>query len=362
MALSILEHISLRGLTTFKVGGEARYFCEVTTEEELCEAIDFSKKKALSFFILGGGSNILVADEGFPGLVIKMAIKSIFFDEINGGKSNGGERVEVTVGAGQNWDGFVSNCVAAGLYGLENLSGIPGTVGAAPVQNIGAYGVEVKDVIQSVRAFDTQKNAFTELEKNECAFEYRDSIFKKENGRYIVTAVVFILKKDGAPNILYKDLKEFFAGTVPADADASAPTLAAVRRAVLAIRARKLPDVTVPDALGTAGSFFKNPIISSAHYADLKIKYSDMPSFPAPTPAGASGSFVKVPLAWILDHVCGYKGSTKGNVGIYANQALVIVNLGAATAQEIKSFAAEITMNVKEKTGIIIEPEVQYIP
>ena len=367
MAVSIQENIPLKNLTTFKVGGRARYFCEVTSEDELCEALDFAKKvknvdgsMGAPFFILGGGSNILVADEGFAGLVIKMAIKNVFFDEV-------GDGVEVTVGAGQGWDAFVSNCVAAQLGGLENLSGIPGTVGAAPVQNIGAYGVEVKDAIQSVRAFDTQSNAFVELMTAECAFEYRDSIFKKQSGRYVVTAVIFLLKKDAPINIEYKDLREFFAGdaTSATASTVGLPSLVAVRKAVLAIRTRKLPDVTAPDALGTAGSFFKNPIISAEHYAELKNKYPDMSSYPAPAPVGSadsSGLFVKIPLAWVLDHVCGYKGATKGNVGTYKNQALVLVNTGAATSQEIKDFAAEMAATVKEKTGILIEPEVQYIP
>jgi UDP-N-acetylmuramate dehydrogenase len=356
MTLSISENISLRDMTTFKVGGPARYFCEITTEDELCEAIDFAKKvknptggPGVPFFILGGGSNILIADEGFPGLVIKMAIGTIFFEKTECG-------VEVSVGAGQNWDAFVAKCVTAELYGLENLSGIPGTVGAAPVQNIGAYGVEVKDVIQSVRVFDTQKNAFADLSATDCHFEYRDSIFKKQAGRYIVTSVVFFLKKEGSANLAYKDLQDFFAKSGKIATGDGVPSLSEIRNAVLTIRGRKLPDVSAPDAVGTAGSFFKNPVISANRYAELKKSWPDMPSYPAVT-----ADSVKIPLAWILDNVCGYKGATKGNVGIYKNQALVIVNNGNATAAEIKNFANEITAAVKEKTGIMIEPEVQYI-
>ncbi|MEI6058088.1 MAG: FAD-binding protein, partial [bacterium] len=268
----------------------------------------------------------------------------------------------------QSWYGFVSNCVAAGLYGVENLSGIPGTVGAAPVQNIGAYGDEVKNSIQSVRAFDTQTNAFTEFTAQECQFEYRDSIFKKQAGRHIVTSVVFALKKEGSVNTEYKDLKDFFLESPLSDASPTA-ALSAVRKAVLIIRARKLPDVLVPGTVGTAGSFFKNPIIPTEQYIELKKKYPELPSYPAASPAGvdadvgAGGArlFVKIPLGWVLEHVCAYKGVAKGNVGTYKNQALVLINNGNATAQEVKAFAEEIAATVKEKTGIVIEPEVQYI-
>jgi len=368
--LNIREHVSLRDFTTFRIGGPARFFCEVLNEAELTEAFAFvrehSDKKngvqhGLPIFILAGGSNILISDEGFDGLVIKMNIHGVHFDEVSANSE-----IFVVSGAGENWDEFVGECVKHGLAGLENLSGIPGTVGAAPVQNIGAYGVEVARSIQSVRVFDTEDSSWKVFSKAECEFEYRDSIFKKtknKNGgaRYIITSVTFALKKfisaDATPlDINYKDVAEYFSNAHVSPAS----TPADVRTAIVSIRTRKLPDVRV---IGTAGSFFKNPIISEDHYFGLKKTYPDIPGFVA------GDGVMKVPLAWILDHICGYRGVLKGNVGTYKNQALVIVNhflqtdsvISGATASEIKAFADTIIAMVKEKTSIDIEPEVQYV-
>ncbi len=332
--MTFAENILLKDFTTFRVGGPARFFCAVQNEKELVEAITFSKKEKIPFFILGGGSNILVSDEGFPGLVIKMEIKGMDFL---------GEKV--TVSAGEDWDFFVDECVKRNLFGLENLSFIPGTVGAAPVQNIGAYGTEAKDVIDIVRVYDTKEERFIDFSNIDCHFAYRDSIFKKEGGRFIITSVVFILKAEGEVNILYRDLKEFFK-------EKENPSLGEVRNAVIEIRKRKLPDVK---EIGSAGSFFKNPILPVAQAYELKAKYPDLPLYPV------NDELIKVSLAWILDHVCGYKGVRIGNVGTYKNQALVLVNEGDATAREVKKVAEKMMEEVKEKTGIEIEPEVQYI-
>jgi UDP-N-acetylmuramate dehydrogenase len=354
--IKIRENVTLRDFTTFRTGGPARFFCEVAGEAELAEAFLFAKengggKGILPIFILGGGSNILVGDAGFAGLVIKMNVKGMDFSD---------DGKKISVGAGENWDEFVGQSISRGFSGAENLSGIPGTVGAAPVQNIGAYGIEVAAIIDSVHAFDVRENSWKNFSAAECGFEYRDSVFKKAKGRYVITSVVFNLAKVGADavNIGYKDLADYFA------AAKQVPTPSDVREAVLAIRAKKLPDVR---EIGTAGSFFKNPLICEEHYQFLKKQYPDMPSFPAGESEGKK--IVKVPLAWILDHVCGYKGVTKGNVGTYKNQALVIVNnfsqvnglMAGATAAEIKNLAAEISAAVKEKTNIDIEPEVQYV-
>jgi UDP-N-acetylmuramate dehydrogenase len=435
MPISIRENVPLRDLTTFRVGGPARYFCVVTSEAELVEAIDFSRaggtngSDQVPFFILGGGSNILVSDAGFEGLVIKMEIRGVSYgtDTMNmnvgarGGTTslerhseeigqltksrlfskknpekmaqnnaplpqenelseNLGEArkgtltrditpditsdiIRVTAGAGENWDDFVATCVERGLYGLENLSGIPGTVGAAPVQNIGAYGSEVSQTIDSVRVLDTQaasglSERFFDFPNANCHFGYRDSIFKHEKNvdgtaRYIIVSVTFHLKKNAPLNISYKDLQEY-------DLD----SVAHVRAAILTIRAAKLPNIRT---VGTAGSFFKNPIISVEHFNKLKEKYADIPSYPAGVENDSTHtSLVKVPLAWILDHVCGYKGMQRGNIGTYGNQALVIVNRFSATgipatAFEIKKLAVEMVAAVKEKTDIDIEPEVQYV-
>jgi UDP-N-acetylmuramate dehydrogenase len=269
---------------------------------------------------------------GLKGLVIKMEIKGVEFS---------GEKV--TVKAGENWDEFVAQCVEKGLGGVENLSYIPGTVGAAPVQNIGAYGSEIKDTLESVRALDTVDGVFKEFSNFDCQFEYRNSLFKKGN-RYIITSATLHLKKDGSVNISYKDLKDYFGD--------GKPTLSEVRDAVIKIRQRKLPNVR---DVGTAGSFFKNPIIKRSIANDLKAAYPELPVYPV------SDDTVKVSLGWIIDHICKFKGVGKGDVGTYRNQALVLVNNGNATSKEVKAFAHEIEKAVKEKTGIEIEPEVLFI-
>ncbi len=331
-------------MTTFKIGGRAQFFCAVQSENDLEEAVKFAKENNLQFFVLGGGSNILISDKGFEGLVIKMEMKGIEFQE------NGAEE-KVIVKAGEDWDNFVEEVVKRGLYGLENLSLIPGTVGAAPVQNIGAYGSEVKDSIESVRVFDTEKMEFRDFRNFECKFEYRNSIFKIKNNLFIIVSVAFVLKQNGQVNIDYKDLQEFFLLK-----NNFKPSLTEVREAVISIRTVKLPDVR---KIGTAGSFFKNAIIGHSQAHDLKVRYSGLPIYPVND--SDDNENVKVSLAWILDHVCGYRGASKGNVGTYKNQALVLVNNGNATAEEIKQFAHEIKRVVKEKTAIDIEEEVQYV-
>ena len=338
---------NLKEFTTFKIGGPAQFFCSVKNEADLVTAVAYAKEHKLEIFILGGGSNILIRDKGFAGLVIKMEIMGMKFAEgIESVEGNDGI-TRATVLAGESWDGFVREVVARGLFGVETLSYIPGTVGAAPVQNIGAYGSEVKDTVESVRVFDIVENTFKDFSHTQCEFEYRSSIFKREVGRYIIVSVVFALKKNGKVSIAYKDLKEFFTQKGNTE-----PTLAEVRDAVIEIRTRKLPDVAL---VGTAGSFFKNPIITREHADTLKKGYADLPVYPV------DESFVKVSLAWVIDHICNYKGISKGNVGTYKNQALVLVNNGDATAAEIISFAEEIKKVVKEKTNIDAEFEVQII-
>lgn len=346
--MTIAENISLTAHTTFKTGGPARFFCVVKSTDDVLEAVAFAKEKKVPFFIFGGGSNVLVSDEGFAGLVIKVEIGGIEF-----------KNTSATVGAGENWDGFVEKCVEKGLYGAENLSFIPGTVGAAPVQNIGAYGAEVKDIIESVEVVDVLSGEVKLFSNAGCEFAYRDSVFKKKEnvGRYIITRVNFILKKEGEGkvNIEYKDIQEYFnVKSGEQKKSPNLPTLAEVRDAIIAIRKKKLPDWNV---VGTAGSFFKNPVICLEHYEGLKKNYPNLPFYAVP----GNVEVVKVPLAWILDHVCGFRGVTRGPVGVYGNQALVIVNTGGGTTAEVKALAAEMAVTVKEKTGIDIEPEVQYV-
>lgn len=338
--MNIQKNISLKEFTTFRIGGKAKFFCIVTNEDELIEAIGFSKKNKIPFFILGGGSNILISDDGFAGIVIKIEIKGITYKEE-------GNLVKMTVGAGENWDELVAETVEKGLYGFENLSYIPGTVGASPVQNIGAYGAEVKDVLESVYVLDVIKDEYITLKNIDCKFAYRDSLFKKEKGRYVVISVNFILNKKGKLNCEYKDLQEYFSFKKIKE-----PTLKQVREAVIEIRKKKLPDIK---EYGTAGSFFKNVVVSQSKSQELAAKYPEIIMH------AVNDKKVKIPLAWILDHACGFRGVKKGNVGTYKNQALVLVNYGGATAQEITDLAQKMVDAVYEKTGIEIFPEVEFV-
>lgn len=303
MSIYIQENVSLKEYTTFKTGGTARFFCEVNSIDELKQALTLHKK----FFILGGGSNILMGD--YDGLIIKMNIDN----------------------AGRNWDDFVAENIAKGNYGLENLSYIPGTVGAAPVQNIGAYGVEVGDRIEKVHTLNAETLKERIFTKEECEFSYRNSIFKKQK-EWIITHVEFNFTDK--INTLYKGLENL-------------KTPQEIRDTVIKIRKEKLPDWHV---LGTAGSFFKNPIVPIN-----SVKYPDLPKYPY------SDTHEKISLAWILDNVCGLKDFRIGNVGTYKNQALVIVNYGGATAKEVDEFAKKIEGVVLEKTGLVIEREVENI-
>ncbi len=340
--LKIEENISLKELTTFKIGGPARYFCLVKSEDDIRAAIAFASVKAVPFLILGGGSNVIINDAGFPGLVAKVELLGIEFIERDGGV------VDVRAAAGENWDQFVEKTVERGLTGLENLSGIPGTVGAAPVQNIGAYGREVKDCIQSVDAVEKKTGRSVKFLASECVFRYRDSFFKTVAGsEFVITKVTFRLRKDGVPQLAYKDVEHYFKIR-----NVERPTLKRIREAIIEIRSKKFPDLV---SIGTAGSFFKNPIISEDRFNELKKKFPELPMYPV------GKGLVKVPLAWILDNVCGFRGTRAGDAGVWENQALVLVNYGNARRADILSLAAQISRTVKEKTNIEIEPEVQVV-
>ncbi len=339
--MKIQENISLGPYTTFKIGGPARFFCLAESEDDVREAVIFAKQRSLPFFVLGGGSNLLISDNGFPGLVILMGNKGVEY------RVEDAESTIVSAAAGESWDDLVERTVSSGLSGLENLSAIPGTVGAVPVQNIGAYGAEARQFISSVRAFDTRKMAFVDLSNKDCAFAYRDSMFKHKKGRYVVTRVDFKLKKDGAANIGYKDLQKYFEAK-----GVNAPTPAEVRQAVIDIRWNKLPDWKL---WGTAGSFFKNPVVSKLKYIKLKKKYPDLPGFPE------SWGRVKIPLGWVLEHICNAKGLQKGGVGTYEKQALVLVAKPGAKAAEIVALTSELMKKVKDTTGITIEAEVEWV-
>ncbi len=307
--------------------------------------VAFASAQKQPLFVLGGGSNILVASAGFPGLVLKMDILGVEFIEKTGGKT------EVIAGAGENWDDLVRLTAKKNLHGLENLSLIPGTVGAAPVQNIGAYDAEIAEVISFVEVFDQKTSKTKILKKKNCRFSYRDSIFKKPGGKnFIITRVGFLLKKSKKKvsfNINYPDVREWLERE-----KISAPTVGDVRQAIVEIRTRKLPNLT---EVGTAGSFFKNPIITNAQFKKFKVLFPDLPG------VVVGKNKVKIFLAWVLDKMCGLKGFVVGKVGLHGNQPLVVVNYGGATVEEIKLFAEKVAAIVKEKTGLVIEREVEYV-
>jgi len=339
MAIDIKEKIPLRGYTTLKVGGEAQYFVTVSTEPQLVEAVAFAQKRGLQVRVLAGGSNTLVPDEGVEGLVIHMALKGMH-SQING------STVHLSAAAGEVLDEVVAYTVEQGWWGLENLSSIPGSVGATPVQNVGAYGVETKDVLVSVRALDTQRDQFVELSAEACAFGYRDSLFKKEAGKkFIITEVTYQLSSERLAHLSYRDLAHYFENDPQ-------PSQKEIREAVMKIRSQKFPDWSI---VGTAGSFFKNPIVAQTVYENLKEAYPQLPGFPM------EKGYVKLPLGWILDKVLGVKGYKKGNIGSYAEQALVLIAEEGATANEIKSFANEVVARVKEKMNIDVEWEVSVM-
>ncbi len=340
--MNIQYNIPLHSFTTLRTGGEAEYFCRIHNQISLVDACEFAEKKTLPLFILGGGSNVLISDEGFFGLVIKIELKGIEYFE----KENGS--VEVVVGAGESWDDFVSDSVKQELYGIENLSRIPGTVGATPIQNIGAYGAEVKDTIVWVEAYDIREKTFIKIKNNKCNFKYRDSFFKTKRGKdFIITKVCFVLQKKGTLNTSYKDVQNYFKNK-----SSEAISLLEMRKAIVTIRKEKFPDLSV---VGTVGSFFKNPIVSKQVVSELQCTYPELPCFKA------SNGDVKVSLAWILDHILKWKGVRRGKVGTFSNQPLVIVNYGKENADEIKMFTNEIKKDVKKKINIKIISEVTVI-
>ena len=331
------ERVPLKSFTTFHIGGPARFFISVRSTEEIFEAVREAKKRQLPFFILGGGSNVLVPDEGFNGLVIKMEYKGITFEEK-------GMQVEAMVGAGENWDEFVAKVVARGLWGLENLSGIPGTVGGTPIQNVGAYGAEVADCISWVEAFDSKKEELRTFTNSECRFAYRDSFFKSPEGKhFIVTRVCYSLSTQPAPNLSYRDLERYFFR--------KEVTLPEIREAVLGIRKSKFPDIS---QMGTAGSFFKNPIVAAEVFKEMDAGMPGIPHFALPD------GRIKVSLGYILEKL-GWKGIRKGNAGVFERQALVLINLGNASSGEIRELATQIMDDVYKKIGVQITPEIIFV-
>ena len=343
----LLENISLALLTTFKIGGPARYFVEAKSVGDVQEAVAFAHSRDLPLFVLGGGSNLLIADAGWPGLVLRIAIPGI--DQRSGHDEQG--RILFGAGAGESWDRFVSHAVMARCAGVECLSGIPGSVGGTPVQNVGAYGQDVSETIAAVEVLDLKENQVRELGPEACGFGYRTSIFNTtERGRFIVLRVTYALTPEGEPHIAYADLKRHFEGRE------TPPNLAETREAVRHIRARKGMLIVPGDPdCQSAGSFFKNPILSAEQHEDLKRRAAarglTVPSYPA------LETHKKVSAAWLVERSGFARGFDSGNVGISTRHALAIVNRGGATAAEVIALKDQIQQRVEEIWNVRLEPE-----
>ncbi len=349
--MDIQESVPLSSLTTFRVGGPARFFITISDTKKLPEAVAFAQAKNLPMFFLGAGSNLLVSDDPFDAVVIKIVEKGIEYEAVETADT-GADKSLVIASAGEKWDDLVRDTVERGWGGLENLSLIPGLVGAAAVQNIGAYGVELSNILEWVEVFDVESGKFVRMTRDECQFDYRMSVFKTPAGKkFIITKIALCLSlaKSARPNISYKDLAQYFS---PENANISAPTNQDVRQAVIVIRRRKLPD---PEIVPNAGSFFKNPIISETRATEIRAQFPLLPGH------SVGGGKLKVSAAWIIDHIAGLAGRGTEKVSTYENQALVIVNRGGATSRDIKNFAETIALIVKEKTKIILEPEVEWV-
>ncbi|WP_347216734.1 UDP-N-acetylmuramate dehydrogenase [Chryseobacterium sp.] len=335
------ENFSLQPYNTFGVDAQAKYFIEINSIEELKNALIFSKNNTLPLLFLGGGSNILLT-KNFDGLAIKLNLKGISTTDLNENE------ILVTAKAGENWHEFVMYCLQNNYGGLENLSLIPGNVGTSPMQNIGAYGTEIKDIFVNCQVLDLENLELTTFGLEECRFGYRDSIFKQEGkGRYVILEVTFKLtQKDHHIKTAYGAIISELEHLGITD-----PTIQDVSKAVINIRQSKLPD---PKVIGNAGSFFKNPTIPLAQFEDLKQKFENIQGYP-------NGEMVKVPAGWLIEQ-CGWKGKQIGNVASHKLQSLVIINAtGEATGKEIFDFSTEIINSVKEKFGIELEREVNII-
>lgn len=339
--MQIRENISLKRYNTFGIDATAKYFVPFQNVAELESLIGDSLVQTQSKkLILGGGSNILLMND-FDGIVMKNEIKGIEVvkeDE---------EHVYIRSGAGENWHQLVMYCVGNGFAGMENLSLIPGNVGASPMQNIGAYGVEIKDIFHHLEAYHLQDKTIVSFSLEECAFGYRESVFKRKyKGRFVITSVTFRLRKEPVFQISYGAIQQELENMGVQEL-----SIKAISQAVVNIRSSKLPD---PKEVGNAGSFFKNPQVTKDHFAQLQKHFPSIPSFPF------DETHIKVPAGWLIEQ-CGWKGFRRGDAGCYPKQALVLVNYGTASGDEIYRLSEEILLSVKEKFGVELEREVNII-
>jgi UDP-N-acetylmuramate dehydrogenase len=343
--MQFLEEVPLAPYTTFQIGGPARWFAEALSEDDIAAGIAFARERALPLFILGGGSNLLVSDDGFSGLVLRIALRGIASTQESG-------RSIISAAAGEDWDRLVAYAVAADLAGMECLSGIPGTVGGTPVQNVGAYGQEVSHTIVTVRAFDRTTGQFVDLPASDCGFSYRRSIFNSsQRDRYVVSRVHYALRQDAPANFVYADLARYFAAR-----KRTAPTLAEVRDAVRSIRAQKGMLLVPGDAdCRSAGSFFKNPVVPASTLDSLamklKVEKQSIPAYPA------QPGEVKLSAAWLIERAGFAKGYALGNAGISSRHTLALINRGGATASEVMALRDKVIAAVSSRFAVRLEPE-----
>lgn len=339
--LPIQENFTLKNLNTFGVEAKARHFINVQKQEDLQQLLYLEDYRSVSKFILGEGSNTLFTRD-YPGLVIKMAIKGIkIIDE---------DKIHIWIeaGGGENWHDFVMYCVNQDYAGIENLSLIPGTVGAAPIQNIGAYGVELSDVFFQLTAINIQTGSIHTFSNEACHFSYRDSIFKNAlKDQYIILSVILRLNKVSNFNIHYGNLKDQLENMQMGEL-----SIKTISDAVMCLRRSKLPD---PKKIGNAGSFFKNPIISHNDFVKLQKTYPQIPHF-----LTDNENTIKISAAWLIEQ-CGWKGKRFGDIGVYEKQALILVNYAKGSAAEIQNLAEKIQQSVYQQFGIFLNPEVVFV-
>ena len=349
--LDVREGVPLSPLSTLGIGGPARYYARVSSDDEVRAAVDWARARELPLLVLGGGSNVVLADEGHPGLVLHLASRGVE-------ARPGAERVEVTAQAGEPWDALVALAVERGWAGFECLSGIPGLVGATPIQNVGAYGQEVCETVTAVEALDLGTGRLVRLATVECAFSYRDSRFKSsDKGRFIVLRVSYALRPAGPPAVRYAELARHLD-----ESGAREPSLAEVREAVLALRRRK--SMVLDPRERSVGSFFMNPIVPAIVAADMEVALRRRgllregerpPQFPA------GDGRVKLSAAWLIERAGLAKGYRRGNVGLSARHTLAIVNRGGAAATEVVALAREVRDRVREAFGITLVPEPVFV-
>ena len=338
--MTIQQNFSLKSYNTFGIEATAKFFVEIQSVEELRHILQNSDYQSIDKLFLGGGSNILLT-KNYEGLVVKINLKGIkkFFE--NDSYSY------IQAGAGEIWHELVMYCVENQYAGMENLSLIPGTVGAAPMQNIGAYGVEIKDIFEELQALNLETLKIETFKVNDCHFGYRESVFKHQfKGKYVITSVTFKLNKIPDYKVAYGDIQKTLE-----EMNIFELSIKAVSDAVVNIRKSKLPD---PVEIGNSGSFFKNPEISKAQYDELKIKFENIPSYPI------NETTVKVPAGWLIEQA-GWKGFRDGKIGVHTRQALVLVNYGGGTVEQIKGLSVKIQASVLEKFGISLSTEVNFI-